>query len=124
LSSFDFQRSLALAKSTLVNLQLSGFQWSNCFDWLLWILLNYWICCVLDFVKHDHEHDRQLFKGQGVVFSMQVIMDKYFFPTLWKKNWRRSVLLFSRKTQKLHTLILKIMSLSRRLEDKATLITS
>jgi len=40
---------------------------------------------------------KQFFKGRVHCFSMQVVMNKCL-----KKNWRRFVLSFSRKTQKTH----------------------
>jgi len=40
-------------------------------------------------------------------FSLQVVMNKCFLLNTEKKIWRRSVLSFSRKTQKMHTLIPK-----------------
>jgi len=46
------------------------------------------------------------FKGRVHWFSMQVVMNKCFLLQPWK-NWRRSVLSFSRNTQKTHTSISK-----------------
>jgi len=40
-------------------------------------------------------------------FSTQVVINKCFLLNPEKKFWRRSVLLFSRKTLKTHTLIPK-----------------
>jgi len=41
-------------------------------------------------------------KGRVHCFSMQVLMNKNFLLNLEKKIWRKSVLSFSRKTQKTH----------------------
>jgi len=46
------------------------------------------------------------FKGRVHCFAMQVVMNKSFLLNP-DKIWRRPVLLFSRQTQKTHTLIPK-----------------
>jgi len=43
----------------------------------------------------------------GAVLFNTGCNEQVFSPKCWKKNWRRLVLSFSRKTQKTHTLIPK-----------------
>jgi len=60
-----------------------------------------------------------LMKDDGILKCLKMILktgcmlfnarcnEQVFSPKPWKKNWRRFVLSFSRKTQKTHTLIPK-----------------
>jgi len=63
------------------------------------------------FINENIRRKMVNFKGRMQCFSMQVLMNKCFLVEP-DKNWRRSVLWFSRKT---HTLISKMTSPSWRL---------
>jgi len=50
-------------------------------------------------LTEKRELAKTLLKGRVHCFSMQVVMNKCFLPNP-EKNWRKSVLSFSRKTEK------------------------